>query len=103
MPIEAAPGEKKARRQKETLEGEDAKLLTALKEVRTRLAKREGVPPYVIFSNATLTDMALRRPQSLGYCWTSAGVGNRSSAAMARRFWRPLQSFAKHNQKVPII
>ena len=66
MPIEAAPGEKKARRQKETLEGEDAKLLTALKEVRTRLAKREGVPPYVIFSNATLTDMALRRPQSLG-------------------------------------
>ncbi|MFR4433766.1 MAG: HRDC domain-containing protein [Blautia sp.] len=32
--------------------------------MRTRLAARAGVPPYVIFSNATLADMAAKQPSS---------------------------------------
>ena len=95
MPIEAAPGEKKARRQKETLEGEDAKLLTALKEVRTRLAKREGVPPYVIFSNATLTDMALRRPQSLGELLDVSGVGEQKQRRYGKAFLAAIAEFCE--------
>ena len=95
MPIEAAPGEKKARRQRETLEGEDARLLTALKEVRTRLAKREGVPPYVIFSNATLTDMALRRPQSMGELLDVSGVGEQKQRRYGKAFLAAIAAFCK--------
>jgi ATP-dependent DNA helicase RecQ len=43
--------------------GDDA-LLIALKALRTRLAKAEAVPAYVIFSDRSLNDMAAKRPLS---------------------------------------
>ena len=42
----------------------DSGLLATLKTERTRLARQEGVPPYIIFSNAALADMAARAPRT---------------------------------------
>ena len=47
----------------------------ALKEVRIRLARRENVPLYVIFSNATLADMAVKAPRTIDELLEVSGVG----------------------------
>jgi ATP-dependent DNA helicase RecQ len=55
----------------------DETLWQALRETRLRLAREQGVPPYVIFHDATLQEMLARRPQSLSEFGTISGVGER--------------------------
>lgn len=47
----------------------------ALKVLRTRLAKEEAVPAYVIFSDRSLVDMAVKKPTSMGAFGDIHGVG----------------------------
>ena len=53
----------------------DEGLLAVLKAERTRLARREDVPPYIIFSNAALTDMAAKAPKTMEEFLEVSGVG----------------------------
>jgi ATP-dependent DNA helicase RecQ len=53
----------------------DDPLLLALKALRTRFAKEEGVPAYVIFSDRSLIDMAAKRPTSTRAFGEVHGVG----------------------------
>ena len=53
----------------------DSRLLAALKALRSRLAKEEKVPAYVIFSNATLEDMAGKAPKTMEQFLEVSGVG----------------------------
>ena len=57
-------------------------LLTALKVLRMKFARAEGVPLYIIFSNATLTELARLRPKTLEELQTVPGIGS----VKARRF-----------------
>ncbi|MEO8685103.1 MAG: RecQ family ATP-dependent DNA helicase, partial [Devosia sp.] len=50
-------------------------LFEALREERTRIAKEQGVPPYVIFHDATLRAMALARPHHAHDMLDLPGVG----------------------------
>lgn len=50
-------------------------LLSALKVLRMTLAKEQGVPPYVIFHDKTLEEMADRRPQNETEFRYISGVG----------------------------
>jgi ATP-dependent DNA helicase RecQ len=54
--------------------GSDA-LFERLRAVRKRLADAEGVPAYIVFSDAALRGMAARRPRSEGELLEVAGVG----------------------------
>jgi ATP-dependent DNA helicase RecQ len=54
----------------------DAALLAALKALRSKLARAQGVPAYVVFSDRTLVDMATHRPQSLRSMREMHGVGD---------------------------
>lgn len=47
----------------------------ALRNERTRLAKAQGVPPYVVFQDVTLRAMAMAHPTSLGEMRALPGVG----------------------------
>ncbi len=60
----------------------DQSLLAALRAERTRLARQEGVPPYIIFSNAALADMAARVPRTPEEFLEISGVGQ----VKARRY-----------------
>ena len=60
----------------------DSRLLAALKALRSRLAKEEKVPAYVIFSNATLEDMAGKAPKTMEQFLEVSGVGE----VKARRY-----------------
>jgi ATP-dependent DNA helicase RecQ len=50
-------------------------LFDALRRKRTELARQHGVPPYVIFHDTTLLEMARRRPGTLAALSQIAGVG----------------------------
>lgn len=55
----------------------EAPLWDALRNVRARLAKEQGVPAYVIFHDATLLAMLRERPQTLRDLGAIGGVGER--------------------------
>ena len=52
-----------------------AMIFDALRAERTRLARSQGVPPYVIFHDSTLRAMALARPTTSGELMAIPGVG----------------------------
>jgi ATP-dependent DNA helicase RecQ len=53
----------------------DEALWEALRARRLELAREQGVPPYVIFHDATLLEMMRRRPRDLGAMSVIPGVG----------------------------
>jgi ATP-dependent DNA helicase RecQ len=78
---------KVATRARTTFTGEtDSALWEALRARRLKLAKAQGVPPYVVFHDATLAAMAERRPQSLDEFSEISGVGERKLAAYGAEF-----------------
>ena len=54
----------------------DPELFEKLRSVRKRLADELGVPPYVVFHDRTLKEMARRYPQNLDEFATIPGVGS---------------------------
>ena len=81
LPREKKP-ETASRRTEELSADVDEKLFEKLRALRTKVAQRAGVPPYVVFSNATLADMAARQPKSEYELLGVRGVGE----AKARRY-----------------
>ena len=71
----SAPEAACARERRQPAAAADKGLLAALKEERTRLARLENVPAYIIFSNATLADMSVKAPRSLVEFLDVSGVG----------------------------
>jgi ATP-dependent DNA helicase RecQ len=63
-------------RLKEAFEGaNDDPVWLALKAKRMELAKEQGVPPYVIFHDATLIEILNQKPQDLNAMGQISGVG----------------------------
>lgn len=52
-----------------------------LREWRTQIAKQHEVPPYIIFNNATLKEVALLRPATLNELSRISGIGARKLEA----------------------
>jgi ATP-dependent DNA helicase RecQ len=64
----------------------DSALWEALRARRRQLALDQGVPPYVVFHDATLTQMIERRPRTLSEFGEISGVGERKLAAYGQAF-----------------
>jgi ATP-dependent DNA helicase RecQ len=58
-----------------TLPPEDQPLFDALRNLRTRLAREQNVPPYVIFHDSTLRGIAMLKPSSGDELSRVGGVG----------------------------
>ncbi len=76
------------------LSGEDAELWEALRLCRKELAEDQGVPPYVIFHDATLLEMVSQRPQSEKELKNIVGVGEKKLKSYARPFLSIIEEFA---------
>ena len=61
-------------------------LFDTLRALRRELAQEAGVPPYVVFHDAVLRDMAARRPASLAELGALPGVGARKLEAYGDAF-----------------
>ncbi|MCE5233676.1 MAG: DNA helicase RecQ [Mizugakiibacter sp.] len=64
----------------------DAALWEALRAKRLALARAQGVPPYVIFHDATLQEIAARRPRDLDALAGIGGVGARKLERYGQAF-----------------
>ena len=80
------------------MSGEDADLFDALKELRMELAKEAGVPAYVVFSNATLTDMAKKRPKTMSEFKRVSGVGEIKAQWYGAAFLKRIQRYVDENE-----
>ncbi|MDE6498170.1 MAG: DNA helicase RecQ [Muribaculaceae bacterium] len=68
-------------------------LLTRLKAVRRAEAARIKMPPYLIFSDASLKDMALKRPRTLEEFREVSGAGEVKTARFGPLFLRAIAEF----------
>ncbi|WP_457674506.1 DNA helicase RecQ [Thiolapillus sp.] len=87
---ETRPGRGKAR-----FQGARGALWEALRGKRLELAREQGVPPYVIFHDATLMAMMEYQPRTLEQMGRISGVGERKLEAYGQAF---LDVLAEHDQ-----
>ena len=64
----------------------DAELFERLRVERRRIAEEKNVPAYVVFSDATLAEMAARKPTSSGELAQISGVGPTKLARYGDQF-----------------
>lgn len=76
-----------------TLSAADNELFQKLRQVRSAQAKHEGIPPYFIFSDATLRDMCRKKPRSMGDMRQVSGVGVIKAQKYGKMFLEEIQSF----------
>lgn len=77
---------------------EDTGLLAVLKSVRTQLAKQQELPPFMIFSDASLVDMASVKPQNQSDFLEVHGVGQYKLKKYGELFLDTIASYQKENQ-----
>lgn len=68
-------------------------LFEQLKAVRMDVARKAGLPPYVVFSDASLMDMATRRPKTVEEFLQVNGVGERKAVQYGRQFTTAIRKF----------
>ena len=68
-------------------------LFDALRELRRSIASEAGVPPYVVFHDSTLREMAAQRPSSLRAMGEITGVGARKLEAHGEAFLNVIRHF----------
>ncbi len=83
----------KEKKQKNSVRPQDEDLWEALRALRLRLAEENGVPPYVIFHDATLHEMLGSRPTTLVGFGKISGVGEQKLIRYGQDF---IQEIAKH-------
>jgi ATP-dependent DNA helicase RecQ len=71
----------------------DEALWQALRAKRLELAREQGVPPYVIFHDATLREMAAARPHDRHALSEITGVGTRKLDAYGDAFLAVIRNF----------
>lgn len=88
---------RKQRRRGEAAEGPHDPLFEALREERRRLASEQKVPPYVIFHDSTLREIAAARPASLEELGRVQGVGT----AKLERYGEAMLGVVSHHRSPP--
>jgi len=73
----------------------DEALLGALYALRKRLAAKQKVPAYMIFNDATLREMARKKPLSLDELLNITGVGEKKAAHYGRDFLRVIEEMVE--------
>lgn len=81
----------------------DSELWEKLRELRNRLAREQGVPPYVIFHDATLMELVEQRPTSLEHFATISGVGKAKLERYGSTFIALIREFQAETPAQPSL
>jgi ATP-dependent DNA helicase RecQ len=76
-------------------EGVDSGLFEYLRNLRRQIASERSVPAYVVFSDATLRDMARLRPTSPAALLGVRGVGAKKLADLGQRFADEIKQYCE--------
>ncbi|MCE7043087.1 DNA helicase RecQ [Dyadobacter sp. CY312] len=72
-------------------------LFEKLRTLRKQIADSLGVPPYVVFSDATLSEMAQKKPVSEAQMKTVSGIGAEKFRRYGETFINEIVAFAREN------
>ena len=75
----------------------DEKLLKLLKDLRKREANKHEVPPFVVFQDPSLDDMALKYPISMEELLHIHGVGEGKAKKYGKPFLAHIKSYVEEN------
>ncbi len=75
--------------------GHDSQLYSILRDLRAKIAKREDVPPYVVFPNKTLEALSRYQPVSTEEALNLPGIGDAKIQRYARPFLEAIQVWKK--------
>ena len=81
---------------KEVLSPEDFVVFDRLRSLRKRLAEQEGIPPYVIFTNEQLAEIARQRPNSRSALQAVDGIGAGKAERYGDQFLQALVPDVPH-------
>ena len=73
-------------------------LMSELRTLRKQLADNQSVPPYVVFSNESLRQMAQAQPQTSKEFSKISGVGSRKLVQYGDAFTQTIRDFCKKNE-----
>ncbi len=76
-------------------------LFNELRQLRKQLADRRGVPPYVIFPDTTLRQMAAQLPGDVGQLLSISGVGQRKAQEFGDDFLAAIGEYAMRTGAAP--
>lgn len=83
--------EKKAAGKTSAAGAADPGLYQKLRALRARLAREQGVPAYVVFTDAALEDMCRRRPESAAQFLEVSGVGQKKLERYGEAFLKAIR------------
>jgi ATP-dependent DNA helicase RecQ len=75
----------------------DEALMTMLKDVRKQVAKTHNLPPYVIFSDPSLSDMATKYPITTDELSNIQGVGMGKAQKFGKKFLETITAYVEAN------
>lgn len=71
------------------------RLFEKLRQLRLVIAKEEGMPPYIIFSDKTLIDMCVKMPKDKREMLAVSGVGENKFKKYGQRFLEEIGGFER--------
>jgi len=83
----------RARPATEAWQDVDHDLFDRLRAVRLRIARERGVPPYVIFHDTTLRELARLKPSRVEELQTVKGIGARKAEQLGEAFVDEIRSY----------
>ncbi|MES2574303.1 MAG: ATP-dependent DNA helicase RecQ [Bacteroidota bacterium] len=78
----------------------DEVLMDMLRDLRKKVAKKLGVPPFVVFQDPSLEDMALKYPISMDELINTHGVGEGKAKKYGKEFIALISQYVEDNDIV---
>ncbi|WP_298880709.1 ATP-dependent DNA helicase RecQ [uncultured Polaribacter sp.] len=75
----------------------DENLIKQLKDLRKKVATRQGVPPFAVFQDPSLDDMALKYPITLTELSKVHGVGEGKARKFGKEFVKLIADYVEEN------
>ncbi len=77
--------------------GADKKLVSILKSLRKKVAKKLDVPPFVVFQDPSIDDMAIKYPLTLAELGNVHGVGDGKAKKFGKDFVKLIADYVEEN------
>lgn len=87
----------RSRRSTDSLTKAGYELFEILRRLRLTIAREEGMPPYIVFSDKTLIDMSVKAPRDRSTMLGISGVGEAKYEKYGERFIEAITAFMDEN------
>ncbi len=76
----------------------DPELFASLKDLRKKIAKQKNVPPFVVFQDPSLEEMAIQYPTTIDELKNITGVGSGKAAKFGKPFIDLISKYVEENE-----